>query len=116
MLLFPLTWASCFVSRLPDALVGMLEAPGGFMIGIHIPEHRGYHTGNDTSHSAAGPSTPKKGGGPATFQSASGHFIQQLHNTHPMVTGTYLVDLSSNGIHQYNGHQTCSMPIMWSPC
>lgn len=27
-LLFPLTWSSCFVSRLPDALMGMLQAPG----------------------------------------------------------------------------------------
>ena len=35
-LLFPLKWSSCFVSRLPDALSGLLEAPGGFMIGLHI--------------------------------------------------------------------------------
>ena len=27
-LLFPLSWASCFVSRLPDSLMGMLQAPG----------------------------------------------------------------------------------------
>eukprot|EP01035_Chromulina_nebulosa_P019425 gene19425-25303_t len=35
-LLFPLVWSSCFVSPLPDALSGMLEAPGGFMVGFHI--------------------------------------------------------------------------------
>ena len=32
-LLFPLSWSSCFVSRLPDALAGLLQALGGFMIG-----------------------------------------------------------------------------------
>ena len=35
-LLFPLTWSSCFVSRLPDALAGLMQAPGGFMIGLHL--------------------------------------------------------------------------------
>jgi hypothetical protein len=35
-LLFPLSWSSCFVSRLPDFLLGLLEAPGGFMIGLHF--------------------------------------------------------------------------------
>lgn len=34
-LLFPLSWSSCFVSRLPDSLLGLLDVPGGFMIGYY---------------------------------------------------------------------------------
>ena len=33
-LLFPLKWQCCFVPRLPEALLGALEAPGGYLIGL----------------------------------------------------------------------------------
>lgn len=33
-LLFPLEWQCCYVPRLPEALLGALEAPGGYLIGL----------------------------------------------------------------------------------
>ena len=33
-LLFPLDWQCCYIPRLPEALIGALEAPGGFLIGL----------------------------------------------------------------------------------
>ena len=36
-LLFPLNWATCFVPRLPTELLGLMQTPGGFMIGINVP-------------------------------------------------------------------------------
>jgi hypothetical protein len=47
-LLFPLTWSSCFVPRLPSDLLGLLQAPGGFMIGLHVPTA---HHGRDSTES-----------------------------------------------------------------
>lgn len=35
-LLFPLTWCNPYIPRLPDSLVGVLDAPQGFMIGMHL--------------------------------------------------------------------------------
>ncbi|CAN0181854.1 unnamed protein product, partial [Phaeothamnion confervicola] len=35
-LIFPLDWQSVYVPRLPYALSGCLECPGGFMIGMHL--------------------------------------------------------------------------------
>lgn len=37
-LLFPLTWATTYVSRLPHSLMGLFEALGGFMIGYNLVE------------------------------------------------------------------------------
>lgn len=37
-LLFPLRWSSCFITRLPDSLCALLEAPGGLMIGLYVTE------------------------------------------------------------------------------
>ena len=37
-LLFPLTWSSTYVSRLPHSLPGLFEALGGFLIGVNIKE------------------------------------------------------------------------------
>jgi hypothetical protein len=106
-LLFPLSWASCFVPRLPVALTGttpapavlhdahdamlpllflinghvllltgLLQAPGGFMIGIHIP-------------SEIGATTPA--------------FLRDLHSCRSLVQGTYVIDLTANTIAQYTG-------------
>jgi DENN (AEX-3) domain len=37
-LIFPLEWQSVYVPRLPQALSGCLECPGGFMIGMHLTQ------------------------------------------------------------------------------
>lgn len=78
MLLFPLMWSSCFVSRLPTSLHGLLQAPGGLMIGVHMEQIQPSHA------------EVKK-------------FIQHMHRSYPLVTGTYVVDLTSNSIHQFDG-------------
>ncbi|KAG5186619.1 DENN domain-containing protein, partial [Tribonema minus] len=39
-LIFPLEWQSVYVPRLPRALSGCLECPGGFMIGMHLTQAR----------------------------------------------------------------------------
>jgi hypothetical protein len=35
-LLFPLAWQGAYVPRLPDSMAGFLDAPGGYMIGMHV--------------------------------------------------------------------------------
>ncbi|CAN0117344.1 unnamed protein product, partial [Phaeothamnion confervicola] len=37
-LIFPMTWQSLYVPRLPRALYGCLDAPGGYMLGLHLSE------------------------------------------------------------------------------
>jgi DENN (AEX-3) domain len=88
-LLFPLKWSSCFVSRLPDALSGLLEAPGGFMIGLHMFEDRDNDVEVAESH-------------------VNKHFgnrkaVRQTKWTHSLTAGTFIVDLSSNALFQYDG-------------
>eukprot|EP01034_Spumella_vulgaris_P022474 gene22474-28602_t len=93
MLLFPLTWASCFVSRLPDALGGLLEAPGGFMIGIHVNE----------ASADQDDRRPGSGKNAAWQQSATKNFAKSLHLSHSIVAGTYIVDLSADALYQFDG-------------
>jgi hypothetical protein len=38
-LIFPLAWQGTFVSQLPSSLVGLTDAPGGFLIGVCVPEN-----------------------------------------------------------------------------
>jgi hypothetical protein len=56
---------------------GLLQAPGGFMIGIHVPCESGL------SRTAA--------------------FLRDLHGCRSLVAGTYVVDLTANTIAQYSG-------------
>ncbi|KAJ1403776.1 AEX-3 domain-containing protein, partial [Ochromonadaceae sp. CCMP2298] len=79
-LLFPLTWSSCFVPRLPSDLLGLLQAPGGFMIGLHVPTA---HHGRDSTES----------------------YLQDLHGSRSIVRGTYVVDLTTNQITCYTGQK-----------
>lgn len=79
-LLFPMTWSSCFVSRLPDALYGLLQALGGFMIGVHIPQ-------SEQS------STSRK-----EFMKI---YLKQSHLASSLQSGTYVVDLSDNEIYRF---------------
>jgi len=103
-LLFPLTWSSCFISRLPDQLNGLLEAPGGFMIGIH-------EAAKDT-HASANPQeryyTHMPGGSNLSVGSSKELSHNYVVNTSrrwniPVLPGTYIVDLSSNIIAEYDG-------------
>jgi hypothetical protein len=73
-LLFPLSWASCFVPRLPADLLGLLQAPGGFMIGAHVP---------------------------AAKYKYAGIYLKELHSKRALVPGTYVVDLTGNSLYQY---------------
>jgi hypothetical protein len=86
-LLFPLTWSSCFVTRLPDLLSGLLQAPGGFMIGLHTltsqsenPCHK-----NEDIFSKYG--------------------TDQVW-TSSLQAGTYIVDLSEDNISFFDGKDT----------
>ena len=73
-LLFPLSWASCFVPRLPADLLGLLQAPGGFMIGAHVP---------------------------VVKYKYAGIYLKELHSKRALVPGTYVVDLTGNSLYQY---------------
>ena len=91
-LLFPLQWSSCFVSRLPDSLCGLLQALGGFMIGVHISNES--HDKIDTLVGQVSTAERKKQ--MQNFFNAS-KFKQSLQS------GTYIVDLSDNEIYVHNG-------------
>lgn len=90
-LLFPLTWSSCFVTRLPDLLSGLLQAPGGFMIGLHMLTSRSPNT-NDNKK------VPKE-------DIFSKYGADQVW-TSSLQAGTYIVDLSEDNISYYNGNNT----------
>ena len=89
-LLFPLTWSSCFVSRLPNELSGLLQALGGFMIGLHLPLDGGGITG---AFRAPVSSAEKK--------EAIQTFFGSSTFTDSIQPGTNIVDLSDNEIYLY---------------
>jgi hypothetical protein len=85
-LLFPLSWSSCFVSPLPDALSGLLEAPGGFMIGFHVSED----LLEDTTVSDI------------SIRLAMGEsLLYQQAWKRSLAIGTYIVDLSADSIFKH---------------
>lgn len=86
-LLFPLTWSTCFVTRLPDLLSGLLQAPGGFMIGLHVPPTQGSKR-----------SDMKKDGIFSKY--GDGHVW-----TSSLQGGTYIVDLSDDNILFFDGKE-----------
>jgi hypothetical protein len=88
-LLFPLTWPSTFVSRLPNSLTGLLQAPGGFMLGLHLDPVEVFHQSRLTTQDE--------------ILSEVRKYIQTMHFEYPMVHGTYVVDLTSSSIYQFNG-------------
>lgn len=91
-LLFPLTWSSCFVSRLPDALAGLLQALGGFMIGLHVP--------SDAGVKVAARATRDSLDREKSMQS----FFKSTRIADSLQSGTYIIDLSDNEIYQYSGN------------
>ena len=84
-LLFPLSWPSTFVSRLPIHMSTYLEAPGGFMIGFQVssdPRSNQVHEQRkDGNMSLKGKVQPVV----ASIQS-----------------GTYIIDLTTNSIAQFD--------------
>lgn len=81
VLLFPLTWSSSFITRLPDALSRLLEAPGGFMIGMTVVEVAATETD------------------PMRFvRVGNRHYERKGGWTKHLQTGTYIVDLSDNAL------------------
>lgn len=89
-LLFPLKWSSCFVTRLPFELAGLLQAPGGFMIGIQVLEN----SNCDLEES----DLEYKGSSNSNIQALKRD--GWLKNISP---GTYVIDLSANLIFQFDG-------------
>ena len=86
-LLFPLRWSSCFVTRLPDLLSGLLQAPGGFMIGIHMLLYK--DTDKQHDKSGADDIFSRYGADEVWAQSLQG--------------GTFIVDLSEDNIYYFDG-------------
>jgi hypothetical protein len=81
VLLFPLSWSSSFITRLPDALCRLLEAPGGFMIGMTVVEVSATETDPMRYIRVGNRHYERKGGWAKHLQA-----------------GTYIVDLSDNAI------------------
>jgi hypothetical protein len=111
-LLYPLIWSSCFITRLPDSLSGVLQAPGGFMIGMHVPNSQKEDETNElhverSSHRILVEEDnlgSHRFGTTAGGASASGgtdhDWIQNLQS------GTFLADLTQNQIFLYENKKT----------
>lgn len=100
-LLFPLTWSSCFVSRLPTTLGGLLQAPGGFMIGLHIEPTELNHQQQQTHSTHQGSFNNKSN--KQYLQDLMKKYIQYMHFDYPLLSGTYIIDLNCNLAYQFNG-------------
>ncbi len=85
-LLFPLSWSSSFITRLPDALCSLLQAPGGFMIGLQVVEAAAASV-ETAAYIRVGAKKYEKRSGWPKFVSA----------------GTYIVDLSENAVYLFEG-------------
>ncbi len=99
-LLFPLTWSSPFISRLPYNLAGYLGALGGYMIGLQMQEEENCDllpilTTDDDSPMHAN----------STFKRRS----RGQWSTH-LIRGTYIVDLTRNTILEFDGDNEVPMP------
>jgi hypothetical protein len=111
MLLFPLSWSSCFISRLPYALMGVLEAPGGFMVGLNMETNvTDVFTSFESDAAAANNTTPtkhqqqqKSKAKNKINESNFSSFISNISENYTIPYGTYIVDLSSNNVHLFNG-------------
>ena len=86
-LLFPLTWTSCFITRLPDSLGGVLQAPGGFMIGLHMDARDAEEIGADHKQQHLG----------SKNYSVDHSWVQSLQS------GTHIADLTDNKLYVFSG-------------
>ena len=114
-LLFPLTWSSAFVSRLPESLSGLLQAPGGFMLGLHMDQPQDKHIFKAKRSSAQtganlgsnkGASTDATWDRAAAAAFASGRAkesrrFRSVEESFPV--GAYVVDLSGDAIFRHDG-------------
>lgn len=66
---------------------GLLQAPGGFLIGVHI----------DSSAASDTPSSNDTSGHSTTA------YLRTLHSNRNLVPGTYIIDLTANTVAQYTG-------------
>lgn len=118
-LLFPLRWTSAFISRLPLALKGLLQAPGGCMVGLHLEDY--YANSTDKYNNKAAKADTKgfnKRGGTSSTESASPFSLSsspkasQQKNLPPsfhvwldaLVNGTYIVDLTNNAVFRFESN------------
>jgi hypothetical protein len=97
-LLFPLKWATTFISRLPDSLTGLFQALGGFMFGFSEVEQSNVDVDN-------------MGIGALHDQ----HYSETLYCHQDewigsLTPSTYIVDLSNNKLFKYDGET----PVMLS--
>jgi hypothetical protein len=92
-LLFPLSWTSCFITRLPDSLNGVLQAPGGFMIGLHMADESDRHDGDAKT-------------GAKKSQVGSKSYSEDHSWMRSLQSGTYIADLTSNKIFLFSGGRT----------
>lgn len=92
-LLFPLTWSSTYVSRLPHSLTGLFEALGGFLIGVNIKDKSCSDTQSEWRPVNEITDDPD-------FE-----WMDQL------AVGTYLVDLTSNRIFCVEREGILPMPL-----
>lgn len=97
-LLYPLTWSSCFITRLPDSLSGVLQAPGGFMIGMHVASSHENEI-NDPNIEGLPHRLEEESLGSHRF-SADHDWIQNLQS------GTFIADLTLNRIYLYENKKT----------
>jgi hypothetical protein len=88
-LIFPLSWSSCFISRLPESLLGILDAPGGLMVGVQL--HGESHFGQALSRVGSQGHAGSKQVRTPTFWER--HVPQ----------GAYVVDLTTNTIYLHSG-------------
>lgn len=96
-LLFPLVWASTFVSPLPDSLSGLLGAPGGFMIGFHLDDS----ILNNIEENVTNVSPTKSN----RNINANSFLIERMSFSQSLLNGTYIVDLSLNIISKYDNYK-----------
>ena len=87
-LLFPLSWTSCFITRLPDSLSGVLQAPGGFMIGLHMVSRGTEEFGREDKRLGS------------KNYSVDHSWVQSLQS------GTYIADLTCNNVYVFKGGKT----------
>lgn len=97
-LLYPLSWSSCFITRLPDSLCGVLQAPGGFMIGMHVVNS---DVTDMTDVNINEPSEKLE-----EEQIDSVKFIADHDWIHNLQSGTFIADLTQDRIYLYENKKT----------
>lgn len=107
MLLFPLKWSCTFISRLPSTLGGLLQAFGGFMIGIHLELMKEFEESGKKDDEMINDEAneEKKREKEKLFEKnlIKNYLFSSFLNEYSLTKDTYLVDLTSNIIYKYNG-------------